>query len=263
MDSTSSVFAQFTLGKILFALILIVATWMLLRWIKGFFDRLAGHNVRLRFLLRQIEPPLRIVIWFGALLVAAQVVAPSKDAFLAALGSAALAVGLGLQDLIKNLVGGLVIIADRPFQSGDRIRIGEAYGEVVQIGLRSTKILTSHGALITVPNSDVLTHPISNANAGVAECMVSVDVAIPDGSDPDQLLRIGREVAVACPFTRLGRPIEVELTDKGVNSRVMRLTITAYVYDHRYEPEMQTDILRRTQRELLKCGVLGRGYRTD
>ena len=51
--------------------------------------------------------------------------------------------------------------------------------------LRSTKILTANGALVTVPNSEVLTHVIFNANAGVAECMVSVDVAVPDGSDPD------------------------------------------------------------------------------
>ena len=88
--------------------------------------------------------------------------------------------------------------------------------------------------------------------------MVSADIAIPDGTDPDQLLRIGREVAVSCPYTRLGRPIEVELNDKGLNSRFMRLTIAAYVYDHRYEPAMHTDLLRRAHRELLACGVLGR-----
>jgi hypothetical protein len=77
-------------------------------------------------------------------------------------------------------------------------------------------------------------------------------------SDPDQLLRIGREVAVSCPFTRLGRPIELELTDKGRDSRVMLLTITAYVYDHRYQPAMQTDILRRAHREFLASGVFWR-----
>jgi small-conductance mechanosensitive channel len=250
--------AQFTIGKILFAGVLIAATWMLLRWLNSFLDRLSSHNVRLRFLLRQIEPPLRIVIWFGALLVAAQIVAPSKDAFLAALGSAAIAIGLGLQDLIKNLIGGLVVVADRPYQAGDRIKMGEAYGEVVQIGLRSTKLLTSTGALVTVPNSEVLTHVIFNANAGVAESMVSVDVAVPDGTDTDELIRIGREVAVSSPYTRLSRPVELELNDKGRDSRVMRLTITAYVYDHRYEPAMHTDILRRAQREFSASGLFGR-----
>jgi small-conductance mechanosensitive channel len=179
------------------------------------------------------------------------------------LGSAALAIGLGLQDLIKNLIGGLVIVADRPYQAGDRIRIGQAYGEVTQIGLRSTKILTSDGILVTIPNSEVLTTHIFNANAGVAESMVAVNVAIPDGANLDQVVRIGREVAVSCPYTRLGRRMEIELHDKGINSRVMLLTITAYVYDHRYEREMHTDILRRAQRELLACGILRKDYRAD
>jgi small-conductance mechanosensitive channel len=263
MTQEPSIVAQFTIGKIALALLVIAATCVLLKWLSGFLDRLSSHNVRLRFLLRQVEPPLRIVIWFGALLVAAQIVAPSKDAFLAALGSAALAIGLGLQDLIKNLIGGLVIVADRPYQAGDRIRIGQAYGEVAQIGLRSTKIVTSEGVLVTVPNSEVLTNHIFNANAGVAESMVTVSVAIPDGANPDQVLRIGREVAVSCPFTRLGRRIEIEMRDKGVDSRVMRLTITAYVYDHRYEPEMHTEILRRAQRELIACGILRKDTRGD
>lgn len=258
-----SVVAQLTFGKILFAVLVLAGTTIFLRWLKGFLEGATRHNTRLRFLVRQIEPPLRIIIWFGALLIAAQVVAPSKDAFLAALGSAALAIGLGLQDLIKNLIGGLVIVADRPYQVGDRIRMGEAYGEVVQIGLRSTKIVTSNGALVTVPNSDAMTNVIFNANAGVAESMVSVDVAAPYGAHPDDLMQIAREVAVSCPYTHLGRPVEFELNDKGPNSYYMKLTITAYVYDHRYEPAMQTDLLRRAKREFLAKGLLKAENRRD
>jgi small-conductance mechanosensitive channel len=127
---------------------------MLLKWVRGFLDGLEKHNPRLRFMLRQVEPPLRIAIWFGAILLSAEVLAPSQDAFLAALGSAALAIGLGLQDLIKNLIGGMVIVVDRPFQIGDRVKLAEAYGEVKQIGLRSTKVYTDTGMLVTIPNSD-------------------------------------------------------------------------------------------------------------
>jgi small-conductance mechanosensitive channel len=256
MDKEAKLIAQLTIGKILLVVVLIAAAWILLKWMRSFLVRFETHNPRLRFLVRQIEPPLRIMVWFGALLAAAEILAPSKDAFLAALGSAALAIGLGLQDLIKNLIGGLVIVGDRPYQTGDSVRIGVAYGEVVQIGLRSTKILTPKAELVTVPNSEVLTHLIFNANAGVAECMISADMALPRGTDPDQLIRIGREVAVSCPYTHLGRPIEVALDDKGLESHSMKLSIKAYVYDHRYEPAMQTDLLRRAKREFLAHGLL-------
>jgi small-conductance mechanosensitive channel len=256
VDNQSLILTQLTIGKLLFAAALIAGTWMLLRWISASLERVSSHNVRLRFLLRQIEPPVRIAVWFGALLMAAQVVAPSKDAFLAALGSAALAIGLGLQDLIKNLIGGLVIVVDRPYQSGDRIRLGEAHGEVVQIGLRSTKVMTDDAELVTIPNSKVLTTVVTNANSGVAECQIRAEVAIPYGTDPDELMRISREVAVSSPFTYLAQPIEFEISDKGLNNNTMKVTITAYVYDHRYEPMMKTDILRRAKREFLAHGLI-------
>src|SRR5580698_1981141 len=160
----ANVLAQLSLVKILIVVALVIAAWVILKWIRGLFDGLEKHNPRLRFLVRQVEPPLRVAIWFAALLLSAEILAPSKSAFLAALGSAALAIGLGLQDLIKNLIGGLVVIVDRPFQTGDKVVFGEAKGEVKQIGLRSTRIMTDVGMLVTIPNADVLTKSISNAN---------------------------------------------------------------------------------------------------
>jgi small-conductance mechanosensitive channel len=256
MTGESKLIAQLTLGKLFFAVLLITGTWLLLKWIRGLFQRLETHNPRMRFLVNQLQPPLRIFLWFACLLIVVDVLAPSRDAFLAVLGSAALAIGLGLQDLIKNLVGGLVIVADVPFQTGDRLRVGQAYGEVVHIGLRSTKLLTPNGMLVAIPNSEILTQQTFNANAGVPESMVTTEINLPRGVDPDITLRVGREIAVSCPFTHLGRPISVDLEDRGSWHQFVKLSIEAYVYDHRYEPAMQTDILRRAHHEFKARGTL-------
>jgi len=253
--SQSSVLSNLTVGKILFVSVFVTATWVLLKWIRGFLDRLEQHNPRLRFMLRQVEPPLRIMIWFLAVMVSADILAPSKNAFLAALGSAALAIGLGLQDLIKNLIGGLVIVVDRPFQTGDRVKLAEAYGEVKQIGLRSTKVLTDKGELVTIPNADVLTKLTFNANAGVAESVVTAEMPLPGEADADHVIRICREIAVCCPYAHLGRHVEVNLEEDYKRTRIL-LTIQAYVYDHRYESAMKTDLLRRARHEFLAQGII-------
>jgi small-conductance mechanosensitive channel len=261
MGNEAKMLAQISMGKVIFVAILMVLAWLALKWMTGFFDGLERRNPRLRFLARQVEPPLRILIWFGALMLAVDILAPSKDAFLAALGSAALAIGLGMQDLIKNLIGGLVIVADRPYQIGDMVQLGGTAGEVTHIGLRSTKVMTSAGVLVTVPNVEVLNGMTFNANGGVPECMVSTDVSVPHGADPDLVLRVGREVAVACPYTHIGRKIEVDLDDRGVSSHFAKVSIAAYVYDHRYQSAMRTDILRRAKREFVACGILHTGER--
>lgn len=251
-----NVLQYLSVGKILFVTVLILGAWVLLKWLRGFLDRLEKVNPRLRFMLRQVEPPLRIAIWFAALLISSEILAPSRNAFLAALGSAALAIGLGLQDLIKNLIGGMVVVVDRPFQTGDRIKLADAYGEVKQIGLRSTKVYTDDDRLVTIPNSDVLTKLIFNANAGVAESVVHAELVLPPEADADKAMDICREVAVCCPYTHLSRQVDVDMTQDERRPYITLLSIKAYVYDHRFESAMKTDILRRARHEFMVQGIV-------
>jgi small-conductance mechanosensitive channel len=249
-------------GTLLTVALLIGGAWLLLRWLRGFFEQIARVQPRMRFLIRQVEPALRILIWFSAFFISAQLVAPTPDAFLAALGSVAIAIALGAQDLVKNLVGGLVIVADRPYQTGDRVKIGDAYGEIEHIGLRSTKLMTPDDTLVTIPNAEILSNFAHNANAGVPECLVVTDLFLPPTIDPDLALSIGREVAVTCPFTHLGRRIAIKLEDSFSEEPFMTLKIKAYVYDHRHEPAMQSDIVRRAKREFIDRGLLNAWNRT-
>ncbi len=81
---------------------------------------------------------------------------------LATLGVVSLALGFGLQNTVANLAAGVGLTLDKPFEVGDRIRIGETWGDVVTIGLRSTRILTVNGDLVVVPNSLLDTRELWN-----------------------------------------------------------------------------------------------------
>ncbi|MFN8007108.1 MAG: mechanosensitive ion channel [Terriglobia bacterium] len=185
-----------------------------------------------------------------------RLICSTRDAFLAAMGSIALAVGLGSQDLIKNLIGGLVVLADRPYQLGDRVRIGEAYGEIDHIGLRSTKLTTRDDSRVTIPNADILTQKAFNANSGVPDCQVVTDVFLPPNVDPTVARGIGEQAALTSPYTHLAKPILVLLIDNFNKTPYLALRIKAYVFDHRYEIEMQSDIVTRCKQEFLERGLL-------
>lgn len=133
------IFQYFTFGRIIATLAVFLIAWLAIRYLSKALAALASRGTHVRFLAGMVQPVLRIVLWFGALLVAFDLLAPSRETFLAAVGSVAIAIGLGLQDLVKNLVGGLVILTDRPYQVGDSVKIEEAEGEIDHIGLRSTK----------------------------------------------------------------------------------------------------------------------------
>ena len=78
------------------------------------------------------------------------------------LGVGGLAIALAAQDTIKNFFGSLVIVADKPFEIGDRITIDGYDGPVESVGFRSTKIRTLTGHLVTIPNSEIVSKSVRN-----------------------------------------------------------------------------------------------------
>ncbi|MCK5849363.1 MAG: mechanosensitive ion channel family protein [Kiritimatiellae bacterium] len=81
---------------------------------------------------------------------------------LAGLGVGGLAIALAGQDTIKNFFGSIVIVADKPFEIGDRIVIDGHDGPVESVGFRSTKIRTLAGHLVTVPNAEIVNKTVQN-----------------------------------------------------------------------------------------------------
>jgi small-conductance mechanosensitive channel len=245
-----------SLRSLVVAAIVLTVAWAVARWNTRLFSYLATRSTRGRFVFKRIEPIVRVVIWFHAAYLAMLAVAPSQDTFFALIASVGIAIGLGAQDLVKSLIGGLVVLVDRPYQIGDRVRIGNAYGEIEHIGLRSTKLTTPDDTQVTIPNSEVLTGLVFNANSGVPDCQVVTDVVIPHHMDPEVALRVGYESAYSSPYLLPSKPVVVFILDQFAQRPYSLLRIKAYVYDHRSEPAMQSDITVRVKTELLRLNIL-------
>lgn len=81
---------------------------------------------------------------------------------IAALGIGGIALALGAQKTVENLVGSVTVIADRPIQVGDFCRVGDVVGTVEDVGIRSTRIRTNDRTVVTIPNGDFSSRQIEN-----------------------------------------------------------------------------------------------------
>ncbi len=110
------------------------------------------------------------------------------------LGVGSLAIALAAQETIANMIGGFVIMIDRPFRAGDRVRLDDGTVCVVyQIGVRSTKFQTFENTLIIVPNAELMKSTVHNLTYPRPEIRVRVDVGVSYDSDLSKV----REVMVA------------------------------------------------------------------
>ena len=100
---------------------------------------------------------LLIITWLG--------LSNQLKAVLAGAGLAGLALALAAQESLSNLYGSATILGDRPFKIGERIVVGDIDGYVEEIGLRSTRIRTLDGHLVTIPNSTISKSNVVNISA--------------------------------------------------------------------------------------------------
>lgn len=116
--------------------------------------------------------------------------------WLTSAGIVGIAVGFAAKDTLANLFSGIFIIADAPYQVGDYVVLDDRIrGVVVEIGMRSTRLLTRDDIEVTVPNAVIGNAQIVNETGGPYEKMrVRVKVSVAYGSDVDQV----RETLMSC-----------------------------------------------------------------
>lgn len=115
-----------------------------------------------KILVPFISKAIRVLIVFLGFTIVAGEWDFDVNGFLAGLGLGGLAFALAAQDTAANIVGGFVIITDKPFSIGDWIQTAGLEGTVEDINFRSTKIRTFADALVVVPNSTLAKEPITN-----------------------------------------------------------------------------------------------------
>lgn len=209
---------------------------------------------RLFFKRLQTLPQISTYIISAYLII--EILSPEQVSFYAILGSIALALALAAQDLLKDIIGGIIVLVDKPYQIGDRIRLQEGVdGEVIHIGLRSTKLMTS-GTLITIPNSKILTENVSNTNASAIYCPVVAHIYLPGPVDLATVEHIARDAVLTAKTVYLKKPITIDMTDEFPDSSITHLEIRAYVFDSRYERTLPTDITRRVKKALFEKGII-------
>jgi small-conductance mechanosensitive channel len=153
-------------------------------------------------------------------------------AIVAGLGIVGLAVALAAQETLSNMIAGFVIMADRPFRVNDIIQLpGGEYGEVNEIGLRSTKILTLDALMVVIPNSKIGNSQIINYSYPDNKIRLKIPVGVAYGTELKTVKKILKDIAKEQPNV-LQRPApRVQMRSFGDFS--LNLVLLVWIESHR------------------------------
>jgi small-conductance mechanosensitive channel len=254
----SKIIETLQVGGIVTGITILFITWFLVRLITGALERSGNRFVHRRLLLHQIATLVRFIFYIGGIAAAIGVsINLSKEVVLALAGTVAVTIGFALKDLAASILAGLTLIVDRPFQVGDRITFDSYTGEIISIGLRSVRLTTQDGHVVTIPNNQVLTEAVASENFGRLEMMVALEFFVSADQEIATAKRIVEECMTSNRYIYLGKPWAVIVSQILLESTAaVKLLAQAHVLDMKYRLPYTTTVTERVLQAFREQHVL-------
>ena len=184
--------AQGWIGNGFQFVIVLAITWLLARLLRSVFTFYlaplveATENDLDDQILPIVQKGTNLIIWSVGIIVALNNAGYDVGAVLAGLGIGGLALAMAAKDTVSNFFGGVTIFVDQPFKLGDRVKVSGFDGTIEEIGIRSTRMRTLAGTLVTIPNSVFSDSSVENVSEEPSR-KVSLNLGLPYDTTPDSM----------------------------------------------------------------------------
>ena len=162
-----------------------------------------------------------VIIYVTGIILALDVLGLNIMPFVAGAGVAGIAIGFAAKDTLSNLIAGILLIIDRPFEVGDRIEIWSApkdsatWGDVIDIGLRATKIRTTDNIVIVIPNNEIMMRDIINYTTVTDEIRVRIPIGIAYDADVKKAKEIIKNISLELDWVMHDPPPKIVVRSFG------------------------------------------------
>jgi len=199
-----------------------------------------------------VKTILRYTIIIIGILATLSAVGINIDSLLASIGIAGVTIGFAARDAFSNLISGLLIFMDRPFVIGDLVEVGDNYGYVDQITLRSTRIITSDGKMLAVPNNEMINKTVASyTNFPNLRLDIEVTVGVNEDLDRVRVLMLN---VVRDDDNYLTTPAP-RVVVSALNDYNITMELQVWLENEREHVEMRSTLREVVYNTLLKADV--------
>lgn len=176
----------------------------------------------------------------------------NTGALLASLGIVGVTIGFAARDSLSNFISGIIIFIDRPFVLGDLVEIDDKYGRVSEITLRSTRVVTSDGRMLAVPNTEIVNKTVASyTNFPNLRLDIAFTIAVDEDIEKTRRMLIG---LIDSNPEYLKDPAP-RVVVKALNDYNISLELQAWLKDERQHVEKRYELREKVFKTLSDEGV--------
>ncbi|MHC4267487.1 MAG: mechanosensitive ion channel family protein [Planctomycetota bacterium] len=187
---------EITVGAVFSFIIILVVSFVLARLVRIFMEMELFTRLRLpRGVPGAISMLVRYTIIGLGFFLSISAIGVDLGKFGLLAGAMGVGLGFGLRNIIENFVSGLILMFERPIQVGDTIEVGDVFGNVGKIGIRSSTVETYDGSEVIVPNASLISNIVSNWTMSNRQRRIQLPVKVAFGNDPHKVLELLHKVS--------------------------------------------------------------------
>ncbi len=200
-----------------------------------------------------------IIIYLTGFVLALDALGVDIMPFVAGAGVVGIAIGFAAKDTLSNLIAGVLLIIDRPFEVGDRIEVWTApsnsatWGDVMDIGMRATKIRTTDNIIIVIPNNEIMKRDIINYTTITDEIRVRIPIGIGYDADIKKAKKAVEEISYEMDWVMKDQPTKVVVKSFGDSS--VNLEARIWIKDPRRRIDTISYVTDRTKEVFDEEGI--------
>ena len=244
---------SFRVGNVLIFIIILYISHVVQKYVGYFFGEADGQSVPQegkkgsRLVMMRL---IFIIIGFFLAVIASGL---PIDKITIVLGALGVGVGLGLQNIVNNLVSGIILIFESPFQIGDYIELNGKKGVVRDMGIRSSRLVTEEGTEIIMPNGDLLSGEVINWTVQNSKVRIEVPITVGAGPTLEEINDIVQETLKDHPDLSGENKPKVLLST--ANDQTLSFTIVVWVGNISQIQNLKSEILRLMYLKLREKGI--------
>ena len=162
-------------------------------------------------------------------------------------------IGLALQDLLKNVIAGIALQLERPFEVGHWIQVESGIGKVVEMSWRATRVITVDGIYIIYPNSELATSQLINYSLPQATQALHTQIALSYVHPPNVVKRVLVEAILASPHVTPDPAPSVKVIGYGDYS--VNYDLKFWLYDYDRYPDKRDSVMTNAWYALQRAGL--------
>ena len=201
----------------------------------------------------------KVIIFATAGIIVMDVLGVNIMPFIAGAGVAGIAIGFAARDTLSNIIAGILLIVDRPFEVGDRIEVWSApansatWGDVLDVGLRATKIKTTDNIVIVIPNNEIMKRDIINYTTITKEIRVRIPIGIAYDADVKKAKEIIEKISLEMDWVMEEPPPKVVV--KSFGDSAVNLEARVWISEARRRMDTISHITDRVKEVFQEEGI--------